>query len=297
MRKKLTGAVLAAGIVGASVYQYYVRRSRPVREHPFLELPRPLVMAHRGGRGQWPPNTLFAFQRAVALGVDVLEMDIHLTKDDAIVVRHDPTVDATTNSSGAIRDMTLAQVKALDAGHTWTEDGGSTFPFRGQGITIPTLEEVLDAFPNVRLNIDIKPEDRVIVPLFARMLRDYDRLENVLVASFHDAQLTYFRELCPGTATAAGMRETLSLFVLNSFFLGTAYQPKAEAFQLPEYHGRLHLVTERFVRTAHAHNMQVHVWTVNEVEDMRRLLDWGVDGLITDYPERLVELVEEKGSG
>src|SRR5512136_1719024 len=118
---------------------------------------RVLLMAHRGGEGRWPSNTLFAFEQAVRLGVDALEMDIQRTADGVIVVRHDPFVESTTDGSGVIHDFTLAELKRLDAGYTWTQDGGQTFPYRGRGITIPTLKEVFQAFPDMNLNIDIKP--------------------------------------------------------------------------------------------------------------------------------------------
>ena len=128
-------------------------------EHPFLAGGNPLVMAHRGGQGLWPPNTLFAFERAVEMGADILEMDIHASADGVLIVHHDDTVDRTTNGSGAIRDHTLTELKELDAGYHWSADGGETYPFRGKGMRIPTLEEVLEAFPKTRLNIDIKPDD------------------------------------------------------------------------------------------------------------------------------------------
>jgi glycerophosphoryl diester phosphodiesterase len=291
MRKKMVGSILGLGAISLGGYAYLKKRSTPVPDHPFLETGTLLVMAHRGGRGLWPPNTLCAFQQSEKLGVDVLEMDIHLTRDGEIVVRHDPTVEDTTNGTGAIAEMTLAEIKELDAGYTWSVDNGETYPFRDRGITIPTLEEILVALPGMRLNIDIKPEHPAIVPLFARMLTDHKRLDQVLVASFHDDQLNRFRALCPAVATAAGMRETLGLLLLSSLHLEAIYQPRAVAFQLPEYQGKLHVVTERFIRAAHRHNMQVHPWTVNEVQEMRRLLDWGVDGLITDYPDRLMKLL------
>jgi len=268
--------------------------------HPLLSLPKPLVMSHRGGMGLWPPNTIYAFQRSVELGVDVLEMDIHLTRDKEIVVRHDPTVDATTNGSGAIKDLTLKEIKALDAGYTWTNDGGKTYPYRDQGVTIPTLREVLSALPAALLNIDIKSESPAIVPLFARALSDFGFLDKVLVGSFHDKQLAHFRELCPTTATIAGVKETFSLFLLSSLHLGRFYKSPADAVQPSEYYRGLHVVTERFIRSAHASHMQRHIWTVNEVEDMQRLLSWGVDGLITDYPGRLMHLLNrsrEKQTG
>jgi len=285
-----------------AAYAALSARARPAGVHPFLAkdgplagpLVGPLVIAHRGGRGLWPPNTLYAFERAVALGVDVLEMDIHSSADGVLMVRHDPTVDATTDGRGYIRDCTLAELKRLDAGYRWTADGGDSYPYRCQGITVPTLEEVLRAFPDVRLNIDIKPQDPAVVELFCRMLRAYDSLERVMVGSFHDDQLRRFRTLCPQVATAAGVAETRWFFVLNALFLGGIYRARAEAFQIPEYAGRIHLVTRRFVRGAQAHKLQVHVWTVNETAEMRRLLDWGVDGLITDYPDRLMALLSRQ---
>ena len=286
--------VLLPGLLlfGAAAYLYFKNRSRPIADHPFLARDKPLVIAHRGGQGLWPANTLYAFQNAVEMGADILEMDVHASADGVLVVRHDDTVDRTTDGSGAIRDHTLAELKNLDAGYPWSADGGDSYPFRGQGIRIPTLEEVLEAFPGTRLNIDIKPEEPEVVPLFADLLERYGRTEDVLVGSFHDDQLRRFRQLCPGYATAAGVLETLLLFSLNLLGLGAAYQPRANAFQVPEYHGRLHVVTPSFVRAAHAHNMEVHIWTVNAREDMQRLLNWGVDGLITDYPDRLLTLLE-----
>ncbi|MBN1148393.1 MAG: glycerophosphodiester phosphodiesterase [Anaerolineales bacterium] len=286
------------GFVGMGTLYAALRvRARPARTHPFLSNDGPLVIAHRGGRGLWPPNTLYAFERAIALGADVLEMDIHSSADGALVVRHDPTVDATTDGRGPIRNYTLAKLKSLDAGYRWTADGGGSYPYRGLGITIPTLDEVLEAFPDMRLNIDIKPQDPAVVEPFCRLLREYNRLEQVIVGSFHDDQLRRFRSLCPEVATAAGLAETRWFFLLNSLFLGRVYRARAEAFQIPEYAGGLHLVTRRFVRGAHARNVQVHVWTVNETAEMQRLLDWGVDGLITDYPDRLLALLGRQPGG
>jgi glycerophosphoryl diester phosphodiesterase len=263
-----------------------------VQSHQERISPKLLLMAHRGGEGVWPSNTLYAFQQAVALGADVLELDIHASKDGVLVVRHDPFVESTTDRRGYIHDLTLAEIKRLDAGYTWTGDGGRTFPFRSMGITIPTLEEVFQAFPTLRINIDIKPEDPAVVAPFIELLRRYDRTGGVMVGSFHDRQLSLFRRLCPEAATAAGVRETLGLFLLHKLGLQALYRPKAQAFQIPECYGRLRVITPSFIRAAHAHDMQVHIWTVDMEADMRRLIAWGVDGIITDYPGRLLMVME-----
>jgi len=252
-----------------------------------------LAWAHRGGEGQWPSNTLYAFEHALGLGMDALELDIHATRDGVLVVRHDPVVETTTDGLGRICDLTLREIKALDAGYTWTADEGRTFPFRGLGITIPTLEEVFQAFPRRPISIDIKPEDPAVVRILSQLLRAYDRLDLVVVGTFHDPQLCRFRLLCPEVDTAAGVSETRRFYLLNLFRLSKFFRSPAKAFMIPEYYGRLRLVTPRFIRAAHVLGVQVHVWTVNEVEDMRRLIDWGVDGIITDYPSRLMELYEQ----
>ncbi len=248
-------------------------------------------MAHRGGEGRWPSNTLFAFEQSVRLGANSLEMDLQLTADGVIVVRHDPFVESTTDGSGFIHDFKLVDLKRLDAGYTWTEDGGRTFPYRGQGITIPTLEEVFQAFPNTHLNIDIKPKAAQVVRQFSELLPKFGRLENITVGSFHNDQLQLFRRLCPQTPTAAGVSETRTFFLLSRIFLDRFYHPQAKAFQIPEYAGFLHLVTPRLIQGVHAQGLPVHVWTVNERVDMLRLIEWGVDGIITDYPDILADIL------
>jgi glycerophosphoryl diester phosphodiesterase len=258
--------------------------------NPFLGLEPPIIMAHRGGQGLYPPNTIYAYQRSVTMGIKVLELDIQITSDDVIVVRHDPTVDATTNGTGAIDTMILEEIKSLDAGYRWTSDGGNSFPYRGQNITIPTLEEVLQNFPDTRLNIDIKPVNSKVVPIFLDLLRKYKVLEYVMVGSFHDHQLAAFRKLCPDVATAAGVAETRLFFALNKLSSTRLFSSKARAFQIPEYAGKLHIVTPNFIRNAHKQNLQVHVWTVNSDQEMMRLIDWGVDGIITDYPDLALDL-------
>lgn len=260
--------------------------------HPFLKRQhRILVMAHRGEKGHAPENTLIAFQRAAALNVDILETDVHLSADGHILAYHDETLERTTSGRGRIADKTLAEIKALDAGYTWTLDDGQSYPYRGQGITVPTLEELFLAFPTFRFNIDLKPESTAIVDAFAALVGRHGREDSVLVGSFHDAVLAAFRRAMPQVATAAGNSEARTTYILNKLRLGRLYRPPALAYQVPEFSDGRHVVTPSFVRTAHAQGREVHVWTVNDAADMRRLIRWGVDGIFTDYPAQLLEVL------
>ncbi|MCB9419692.1 MAG: glycerophosphodiester phosphodiesterase [Ardenticatenaceae bacterium] len=266
-----------------------MKQKRPL--HPFASENDVIVLAHRGFRGQYPENTMLAFQKAAELGVDGLETDIHATSDGALVVSHDATVDRMTDGSGPIKEMTLAELQQLDAGYCWTADCGQTFPFRGQGITIPTLEEVFTAFPQFWINVDIKQSEPAIVTPFVAMIRQFEMAERMMVGSFDTETVGRFRQECPEVATAASEPEVRRLFILSKLWLARFYRGKGKALQIPEWNGRLRLITPRFVRDAHRSGTAVHVWTVNETADMQRLIEWGVDGLISDYPDRLLELL------
>ncbi len=267
--------------------------SQPREQKPFfVGLPEVAVIAHQGSDGLWPSNTLMAMEHAVTLGVDVLEMDVHSSSDGVIVLGHDDTVDRLTDGSGLVREMTFAQLRELDAAYDWSPDDlGNEFPFRGQGLQIPALEEVLQAFPDAKMNIEIKQREPSMVAPFCDLIRQYGMTDKVLVASFHPDTMDEFRQTCPEVATSGTEREIRPYYVLSMLFLGAAYNPPADAFQVPEYSGNLHVVTRRFVRGTRRHNVDVHVWTVNETADMQRLLDLGVDGIITDRPDRLLQLL------
>jgi glycerophosphoryl diester phosphodiesterase len=263
-----------------------------VTPHPYFKEVEVLVMAHRGGRDLWPENTLYAFEGAVALGVDVLEMDLHSTKDGVIVVMHDKTVDRTTDGEGPIQDFTWDELRLLDAGYHWSEDDGQTFPYRGQGITIPTLEQVLSSFPDMRLNIEIKQSEPSIVDAVCELILDYQMQDMVLVASFNTDTIQEFRQACSEVASTAGEGEVRLLYVLSLLYLGRLYSPPAEAVQVPEYRGNIHVLTPRFVSAAHNRGMQVHVWTVNQADDMERFIEMDVDGIITDRPDLLFDVLD-----
>ncbi len=291
MRKALRW--IAAGVVAALAVTYLtlLLLARPVREHAFFSGPTPLVVAHRGGSGLWPENTLLAFRESAALGADALEMDVHSTRDDVLVALHDDSVDRTTNGEGAIRHLTLAEAQALDAGYQWTADDGASYPYRGEGAQVPTLEEVFQALPEQRLNIEIKQRDPPITEPLCRLIREHDMENWVLIASFDPGTMTDFRNECPGVATSATASEIRSFLTMYTVLLGNLYRGVAEAFEVPPRLRDMAIVTPDFVERSHNHNIRVLVWTVNEEDEMKRFLDLGVDGILTDYPDRLMSLV------
>ncbi|MGC9335211.1 MAG: glycerophosphodiester phosphodiesterase [Anaerolineae bacterium] len=292
MRSKLK-FLLGLVVLGVIVYAVLALLARPAAQHPFFAQfdGYPLVMAHQGGNGLWPDNTFYAFEQAVALGVDVLEMDVHSTADGALVVIHDRTVDRTTDGSGAVHDLTLAELQALDAAYRWTPDDGGTFPYRGQGITVPTLEELFVAFPGMPMNIEIKQAEPSIAMPLCDLIREYGMADRVLVVSFHEEATKEFRQICPEVVTGTTQNEVITLFALSKPYLEGVYSPAAGAVQVPEYRSGLHVITARFLDAAHNRGLQVHAWTINDEADMRRLVDLGVEGIITDYPDRLLQVL------
>ena len=287
-------AILAALVV---LYAGLALRASPRTPHAFYnDLEAPVIIAHQGGDGLWPSNTLFAFERARELGVDVLEMDIHASRDDVLVVIHDDTVDRTTDGRGAVAELSLEELRTLDAGYHWSPGGnGASFPYRGQGLLIPTLEEVLLRFNDMPLVIEIKPDSAAVAVALCERLREAGKAESALVGSFHGRALAAFRAACPDVATSASPGEVQAFFVLNMLLLGAIWQPSMEALQVPEFQDGLRVVTRRFVAGARRKNVDVQVWTVNEADAMRRLLEFGAGGIISDRPDRLLLLLGRSG--
>ncbi len=267
--------------------------SKPSADHPYYaaDLNYPLVIAHQGGDGLWPGDTMFAFQNAATLGADVLEMDVHITKDGILVLMHDEAVDRTTDGTGEIESMTLEELKKLDAGYDWSTDDGATFPFRGQGVTVPTMEEVFTTFPDMHMTIEIKKTNASMAKPFCELIRKHDMQDKVLIASFHDERLAEFRETCPEVATSSAKNETTAFVLLTKPFLGSFYSPKFFSLQVPEESSGITVMTPAFVKAAHERNLAVEPWTINDAETMKKFIAWGVDGIITDRPDIMLEVL------
>ncbi|MEO8357088.1 MAG: glycerophosphodiester phosphodiesterase [Chloroflexota bacterium] len=256
----------------------------------------PLVIAHQGGDSVWPGDTLYAFEKAVEVGADVLEMDAHITKDGQIVLMHDEEVDRTTDGTGLIEDMTLDELKQLDAAYQWSNDDGRTFPYRGQGIQVPTLEELFQKFPRMRYVIEIKLTENPIDQPLCELIRKHTMQERVMIASFHDEAMQNFRATCPEVATSASRGEVTKFVLLGKVFLSGFVVPQFESIQPPydpAESKNIPIMTQRFIREAHAKNIAVEPWTVDDPELMKQYIEWGVDGIITDRPDLMIEVLNE----
>jgi len=273
---------------------------------PWLDR-RVIAFAHQGGSYESPSSTLAAIKHALAEGATGIELDVHATADRAIVVCHDETVDRTTNHHGAIADFTLAQLREMDNAYWWIAGATATpgrdaseYVERGKApadrdFGIVTLEEVVERFPGVLLNLDLKRTDPDVEPyeeLLANELRRLERASTAIVGSFHDAAVQRFRKFAPEVATSAATGEAATFYF--SMLEGVPSVPPVVAFQVPAVYGDITVVDERFVTTAHEAGVAVHVWTINDPGEMHQLLDAGVDGLISDRPAALVQVLRER---
>ena len=264
--------------------------------HTFFRGQKPRLFAHRGASGEAPENTVAAFQRATELGIVYAELDVHATHDGHVVVTHDATIERTTNGQGQIRALSLAELQQFDAGYHFSLDQGQTFPFRGSGVQIPTLVEVLQRFPTLRITIEIKQTEPAIEESVLAAVRSCGREDHVVIASEHDAVLARVRGLAPEMATNFGYWEVAEFIRRVSTQEFADYQPPGHAFQIPvEFHG-ISLVNEHTVAAAHALNCEMHVWTVDEPQEMEQLLDLGVDGIMSNFPGRLLEVARRRYS-
>ncbi len=275
-----TVAVLAVGY-GLLVA---VASNRPPRStHDFFGAPARNV-AHRGGGMLAPEATLAAFAAAASAGADVLEMDVRLSADGALVVIHDRTVDRTTDGSGAVADHRLEELRSLNAGHHFrgTDNG---FPYREERLAVPTFEEVQAAHPDLRLVVEMKTPETA-EPL-CRAIRDAGRESRTLVAAFGRESLDRFRTACPAVATGGSFGEVVIFLAMSLGRIAGLYDPPFDALLVSETSGPLRVVTPRLLRSARQAGLPVLVWTVNQAQDMERLLALGVDGILTDDPATL----------
>jgi glycerophosphoryl diester phosphodiesterase len=282
-----------------------------------------LNMAHQGGEIEAPSNTLYAFKTSVTKGADVLELDVHATSDRELVVLHDATVDRTTNGTGRVDQMTLAEIKKLDAAYWFVPDCGTcndkpeaAFAYRGfatgkkkmkghfarfspNDFKIPTLREVLETFPDMLINIEIKataPETTPYEQELADLLHEYERGTDTIVVSFLDPAVEVFKTFAPDVDTATGTAEAGAFWASTQGPLPGAPSPRHQALQVPIVFNGVTVVTEEFVQEAHDNGLAVHVWTINTRSEMEWLIEIGVDGIMSDRPTLLERVLEDEGA-
>jgi glycerophosphoryl diester phosphodiesterase len=295
LRKRLLYAFIVFDIIIIGSFLFIKLTAETIPDHPVFTnfTNTPLVIGHAddSGSGFWPGNTLLYLEGIAEIGVDMLEMDVNMTKDGRIILMHDTTVDRTTNGNGRISDLTLEEIQALEVGVNWSQDDGQTHPFLGQGLQVPTLEEVFQQFPDYPMTIEIKQTQPDMTGPLCDLIREYNMEDKVIIPSFSDETIQNFRQKCSEVATAPASDEVRNFVLFNFVFLSDIIRPDYQVFQVPVESGGITVITESFIRAAHSRNLQVQVWTINDPDEMQRLIDLEVDGIMTDRPDILLDLL------
>ena len=257
--------------------------------------PEPIVLAHRGDSARYPENTMPAFKSAVDMKVHVIETDVHLTADGEVVIWHDDTLMRMSGDPRRISQLTWEEIRGIDAGSQFSLDGGKSFPFRGKNISPVRIRDVLSEFPGTKFNIDLKDNKLELAERFGHILMELNCRERVVTASFHKEVLYHFRKVLPEALTSCSPIEILRLLLLyRSGILTLPLTYKKKILQVPEYSGKLKVITAGFVKYLHRRGFKIQVWTVNDVSEMNRFLDMGIDGLFTDRPALLIDLLKKR---
>ncbi|MFS0779361.1 glycerophosphodiester phosphodiesterase [Neobacillus sp. 3P2-tot-E-2] len=273
---------------------------KPIKQKSFFNHNRPLVIAHQGGELLAPSNTMASFENAANMGVDVLETDIHITKDGHLVTIHDPSVDRTTNGKGNVADLTLAELQSFDAGYHFKDLEGD-YSFRGKGVYIPTVDEMFQTFNDLKIEIEIKddnPPERIeeIASKLWDLIEKYQMEDKIIIGSFDQKIIQIFEKYAKGrVAISAGKQEVKSFVVFHKFFLRNLYVPTADAFQIPVEDSGFDLTDQRLIDGAHRLGLEIHYWTIDDPKTMEKLIDAGADGILTNRPDLLLNLLEAKG--
>jgi glycerophosphoryl diester phosphodiesterase len=263
-------------------------RKRIFQEKPFW------IIAHRGFSGAYPENTMLSFEKAAELPIDAIELDIHSSRDGKLVVIHDSTLDRTTNLTGRVFDHSWEELKRADAGYRFDPEGNETFPFRGKGVSIPLLEDVLQHFPDKKFVIEIKQTMPAIEDILLRIVQKHGMENKVIIASEHYEPLARVRTMDTEIATNLASVEAREFYGLFRMRVSGFYKAAGDALQIPNRFRGEKVVTRSLVEASHRKGLVMHIWTVNDPNEMNQLIKDGVDGIITDFPDRLVNIIVKK---
>jgi glycerophosphoryl diester phosphodiesterase len=256
---------------------------------PYLSAEYPLRFAHRGSRVLWPENTAEAFQGAIDLGYRYIETDVRITRDGVVVAFHDATLDRTTNGIGPVDRWDLRELQRLDAAWWFDEAGG--YPLRGTGVKVSSMAEVFDMWPDAHFNIDLKGPN-LEWPV-ADVIKRHGKEASTMVGSFVDHRVAKFRRITGGEiGVSAGPSAVMAMVAASR--AGLTFRRPVQAYQLP-FNYKSVPIDDKLIAAIHKSGAQLHTWTVNEKADMHRLLDLGVDGIVSDRPDLLNEVLRERG--
>ena len=262
--------------------------TKTLEKNPF-RTGRTLVIPHGGGDGLYPENTLYAYEKTMAMGADVVDVDVRKSKDGVLIAFHDASTTRITGKAGSVGALSYAELTKLDAG--WSFAKGALYPFRGKGITIPTLEAILKRFPTSLLSLDLKDESLAMNKPLCALLTTYRRGGDVFVGSNNDAQILAFRRLCPTVRTSATMVDVYASRDARASN-DPAFVPAVTVDQPPYRVGERTLVDSASLDWAHAHGIAILTWVVNDPKSLQHLVDIGVDGIYTSYPDRLLSIIK-----
>lgn len=254
-----------------------------------------VVLAHRGDSHHYPENTLPAFEAAEKMGVDLIETDVHITADGEVIVWHDVTLERMSGLKGLIPSLKLDEVMKADAGFLFSSDGGSSFPFRGKGVQVVLFEQLLKQLPTTRFNVDLKDKSEKLVNRYCEILNIQNASDRVCTASFHDSNLKLFRRLMPDSPCSFTQAEVVQTILLSkSGLIAFKRHFRGDVFQGPDREKGIQVATPRLIKALKKRGIPVHIWTINDAESMHRLLDMGVDGIFTDNPSILQQVLKDR---
>ncbi|HEY6394427.1 MAG TPA: glycerophosphodiester phosphodiesterase [Candidatus Binataceae bacterium] len=265
---------------------------RPEIDTDFFSLPLPRAFAHRGSAGTHPENTIVSFKAAADAGIQYFELDVHMTRDGEVVVSHDEGLMRLCGRSGLIRELTLEEVQAADAAYSFSLDGIGT-PFRGKGIRMPRLADVFESFPQIRVIIEIKQTAPSLVAPLVKLIDRHGMRRRVMIASEHQMPLAETRALAPDIPTNFAYPE-VSDFLQAMAAKDASYRPPGDALQIPTEYESWKLINRDSIAFAHHAGLELHAWTINDEREMNELLDMGVDGIISDFPARLLRVIASR---
>ncbi len=283
--------VVLALMASAAAVPYPVMAAPAI--NPFLT-GHTLVIPHGGGDGLYPENTMLAYDKTMAMGADVVDVDVSMSSDGVLIAFHDATLAPSTNGTGRVIATPLVELQKVDAGWSFTGPGG-THPFRGKGVRIPTLESIVRKFPHALLSLDLKNESMAMIKPTCALLHSMNRRTDVFVGSNSDAQILAFRKACPDVSTSATMVDVYASRDARANN-DASFKPVSLVDQPPfRADDGTELVTRDSLAFAHGKGIAILTWVVDDPKDMKRLISWGVDGIYTRRPDVLIAVLKSMG--